>query len=261
MKLHGVSRFSIFKNLPETGQKRQDAMDAMWFFEGLQNHLEIDDVLPGSDPPDFVIVAGRRRISAELTRLNPKLFGQGGFRAIEGFTQWVEDGKTDPARKREYGWGEYSLKEALDALKGQLENKAKRALDYANDYDESWLLFRVEEGGPAGGLVENKFVPKAGQKEAVLDFAAKYLFEMNKICRDQHPFNQVIMFTGPVLLAFPHSDSKHGFPTPNVAVLERGAKAGDEFFQWKINLKSLQWRWDESQGDFGEWWRRKPEDL
>src|SRR5438093_798958 len=116
MKLHGVTHFSAFRNIPNLRQQRQEAFDAYIFFEGLQNHLLVDDVARGPDPPDFVISIAGGRVGAELTRLNPKRFRHGGHARLAEFKRWRTEGETDRSPRREFRWGESTLREWLEAF-------------------------------------------------------------------------------------------------------------------------------------------------
>jgi hypothetical protein len=61
---------------------------------------------------------------------------------------------------------------------------------------------------------------------------------MNRICRAAHPFDYILFFHGPNLLAFPIDANGYGFPIPPVRLIERGAKASDTYLDWKQDLKS-----------------------
>jgi hypothetical protein len=97
------------------------------------------------------------------------------------------------------------------------------------------LIFQSESGTPAGGLVERKFQVNR-HSESVLDFAAKYLFESQQICNSAAPFTNVILFTGPKLLAFCRGPEAHNLPGPDPELLKRGASAPASVLDGNIEL-------------------------
>jgi hypothetical protein len=231
--------FSAFRAAPMNRKQRREAFDALGFFEGLQNYEEVRDVVNGPDPPDYVIDLGGRRIAAELTHLNPKVFGQGGYSRRAEFSRWKADEPADPAPQREFRWGHSTLREMLEAFESQVQRKAARALSYATNYDESWLVLQTESGGPAGGLVESKLGSNQGHKESILNFAGKHLFEMSQICHNAAPFDYIILFCGPRLLAFPRGEKLHRLPEPDADLLRRGAQVSDDSLDGRAELFTM----------------------
>lgn len=239
MKVHGLNHFSGFHSLPPGGRERREALDALGFFEGLQNHVPVADVTRGTDPPDFVICIEGRKIGAELTRLNPKVFGHGGCAKMAEFKRWKGEIEDDLSAERQFSWGGFTLRESLAAFDSQVRRKTTRALSFAPNYDEVWLIFQAESGSPASGLVARKFSHDRGLNDRVLDFAGKHLLEMERICQTAAPYTCVILFSGPHLLAYSRGKELHGLPGPDIELLQRGGRASDDFLDWRAEFFSV----------------------
>lgn len=228
--MNDVSRFSIYRNMSPDPQKRGEAIAINPFLIRIQDFVRIEDVsheVP--DPPDFRIKTMEKVIGVELTRSNPKLFGRGGFSKIGEFGTWEQEAKEKPLPRHEFEWGNYTLRDSLAAFQHEVVRKAKRARSYSARYDEIWLVFQAEKGSPHAGLIEGAHNPKPGREEAVLDFTGKHLYEMAKICKAASPFNNVLLFCGPKILAIPVAKTNFVLPNPDVGLLQRGAKAPDVF--------------------------------
>src|SRR5262245_35985661 len=104
-KLHGVTQFSAFRTTAPQCQQRREALNSFPFFEALQNYVDIDDVEFGPNPPDFVITAKGLKIGAEVTRLNPRIFGRGGCTQMRDFRSWKEERISGPPEDRKICWG------------------------------------------------------------------------------------------------------------------------------------------------------------
>jgi len=180
MNLNGVTHFSAFRNPPGQEKRRKELIEAWSFFDVLQNHVSIEDVMLGPDPPDFVVRLAGRKIGVELTRLNPKVFKQGGYARIADFKSWENEAQNDPSLIRQFPWGRFTVRETLESFRVQVERKARDTKGYASTCDEIWLLFQAENG-PVGGLVHQSFSRNLGHNESVLSFAGKQLFEMNRV--------------------------------------------------------------------------------
>jgi hypothetical protein len=241
VKLHDVTQFSAFRDIPQ-GKQIREAFDAYGFFAEVPNHVRVRDVVRGPDPPDYVICLENRRIGVELTRLNPKVFGQGGHLRTKEFKRWKDAAESDPSPKRQFEWGTFTLRELLEAFESQVKRKATKAVRFARDYDEVWLVFQTESGSPAGCLVQRKFSAGQGHKDSVLSLAGKHLFEMEKTCRSAAPFNYVILFSGPHLLAFLSGKKSYNFPQPDAELIKRGAQASEEFLDRQITLYTVRHR-------------------
>jgi hypothetical protein len=105
--MNGVTHFSAFRNLAANGKVRQGAFDASWVFDALQSYLQIEDVVRGTDPPDFVICLHGRRIGVELTKLNPKTFAKGGHSRVAEFERWKSEVKAVQEDGRQFPGGTF----------------------------------------------------------------------------------------------------------------------------------------------------------
>jgi len=183
-------------------------MQAMYFFSGLQNYLTVKGVNFGADPPDFVVKTTNARIGIELTRSIPTPSSAGGFPKIGEFKRWEKHREQNQITDQvTFLWGKYSLRESLDAFRSQLKDKAKRAENYQKHYDETWLVFDTDEGSPATIFMVGQWISNGAKDEAVQDFRGKFFYEMNRICCAAQPFDYVIFFHGPNLLAFPTGEN------------------------------------------------------
>ena len=254
--MNGVVQFSIYKNLSLDTKMRGEAEAIVPFMDKLQDFVQVEDVsyqIP--DPPDFVIKAAGKKIGMELTKSNPKQFGNGGFKKIGEFKKWQQEAKRNPLPRHEFEWGEFTLKESLAAFQEEVERKSKRAKIYSSCFDESWLVLQAEGGSSLGGLAEGAYASNRGHKETVLDYAGKNLYEMCRICKTASPFNLVLLFCGPNILALPVLGSAFKLPIPDNDLLQRGEKASEDFLNWKSKMRSITRHYDESQGDIDTWFK------
>ncbi len=254
--MNDVSRFSIYRKMSLDPKMRDEAMAISPFLDKLQKSVRVEDVAHEvPDPPDFIIKMQGGTIGVELTKSNPKPTEKGGYQKIGLFKKWKQDTDKNPLPRQEFDWGEFTLRESLAAFQLEVERKSQRAKSYSSRFDEIWLVFQAEGGSPHGGLADGKFTPKPGYKNSILDFAGKHLYEMCRICKSALPFNCVILFCGPAILALPARGSAYKLPWPDEDLLQRGAKASDDFLDWKHVLRSVTRHYDESQGDLDTWFK------
>ena len=69
MTFHDISRFSIYQQLnSRTTRQKPEAMSIYPFLIGIQDFIEVNDVIYGEpDPPDFVMVGANKRVGIEMT--------------------------------------------------------------------------------------------------------------------------------------------------------------------------------------------------
>ena len=97
---------------------------------------------------------------------------------------------------------------------------------------------QLDSGSPFGCLVPSSRKDSRPDNE-VDEYIAKATYEVVSILRPPHPFTHVIIFSGTILLAFPTGDTNpYGLPTASPAIIDRGAKASEKFFEWRTVLKS-----------------------
>lgn len=78
-----------------------------------------------------------------------------------------------------------------------------------------------------------------GREKQIADFVAKSTSEVHLICKEAKPFDYVMFFDQDGFLTFPTSSiNPYKLPTPSGEILERGAKASDEFLDWQKNINS-----------------------
>jgi hypothetical protein len=230
--------FTIYRRRSPIKKRQNEADELFLFLSGLEEFVELEDVEFGGDPPDFVFRHKGNRIGVELTAVVPKKFGRGGYSRIAEFKTWNVERKQRPQPRHEFKWGEFTLRESLDALADQFKSKVSDASRWGNTYAERWLLMHLDSGSPFGCLVPSSRKDRRPGNE-VDDYIAKTTYEVVSILRPPHPFTHVILFSGTILLAFPTGDANpYGLPTPSSAIIERGAKAPEKFLEWRTVLKS-----------------------
>lgn len=233
---------------------RNEAMDISPFLDGIQNFVSIDDVsYEVPDPPDFSVKIMGKTIGLELTKSNPQKFGKRGFTKFNDFKKWEREKKEKPLPRHEFEWGTFTLRDSLAAFQQEVERKADRAKTYHARFDETWLVVQAEKGSPHGGLAEGTYNAHPGREQAVLNFHSKHLFGASKICEKASPFNCVLLFCGPKVLALSVGKSAFNLPKPNEDLLRRGENASDEYLDWSWTLRSVTRNYDESQGDITNW--------
>ena len=171
------------------------------------------------------------------------------------FGKWEKDTKRKPQRLHVFAWGEYRLREVLEALSTALAEKAAKAGAQKGGFDENWLLFNIGDGGPCGGCIEANFKPIAKLKKAALDCAAKFLYETKLICDGPHPFARIILTSGIYFLTFPRSHAEFKLPLANPALLRHGATLPEAILDRAHSLSSVRRHYDPSQGDVTAWLR------
>jgi hypothetical protein len=98
----------------------------------------------------------------------------------------------------------------------------------------------VAGGSPFGEIFPAREKITPGKEEACADHKAKLIYSLFSICQKPHPFDYVILFCGQNLFPFPaNGKNPHKLPFTKPEVLDRGAKASDEFLDWGGELKSF----------------------
>jgi hypothetical protein len=217
------------------------------FFIRLQDFIQVANVGYGPDPPDFVLRSEGKKVGIELTR-------QCGADSAQGkFGKWEQEIRRKPERLHVFAWGEYRLREVLEALRAALADKAVKAGAQKGCFDENWLLFNIGDGGPCGGCIEANFKPIEKLKKAALDCAAKFLYETKLICDGPHLFARIILTSGAYFLTFPSSDAGFKLPLANPALLRHGATLPEAILDRVHSLSSVCRHYDPSQGNVTAW--------
>jgi len=116
----------------------------MPFLLKLDKILAPDDVIFGDDPPDFVFHFNSIRIGVELTALTPTVFSQHGYSRRAEHKKWSEDIKNKPLPRHELAWGNFSLRQSLQALEQHLSAKERKAKTWKEPFTEKWLLMQTD---------------------------------------------------------------------------------------------------------------------
>jgi len=230
----------VYRSPPSRPKRGEEALELAPFLLCLEQSITLDDVESGQDPPDFVFRHQAKRIGVELTALVPTLFDEGGYLKRADFKTFQAETKEPPLPKHEFEWGEFTLRESLDAFAMQLDRKTQKVKVWGRAFSENWLLMHVACGSPFGVLVASERRDMPGDEAEMADFAAKTAHAVSLMCRKSQPFRYVILFSGTALLAFPANDSNpHRLPTPSADLLDRGANAFDEYLDWRSRLSSI----------------------
>lgn len=238
--MQDLSHHSIYRHLSVETQRREEAMALMPFLLSLEQFITLEDVEYAQDPPDFVFCHAGSRIGVELTDLVPKVFGSKAYALKAKFKPWEALTKENPELRHEFEWGEFTLRESLAAFANQFDGKIQKAKKWKETFRENWLLLHVGSGSPFGQVVATKRKDTAGRTAVMDDYIAKSTHALFSICQRPHPFQQVILFSGTVFLAFPaHGGNPHSFPVPSTDVLAHGAAASDSFLDWRFSPKSI----------------------
>jgi hypothetical protein len=174
-----------------------------------------------------------------LTKLNPKVFIEGGYAKRKLFKEWEKETKTNPQSYQEFPWGEFSIRDSLTAFSRQFEEKCNKVKRWKEIFPERWLLAHVDKGSPFGEIFPTKEKIIPGREEDYANLKAKIIYSLASIFEKSHPFDYVILFSGPNLFPFPSNGrNPHKLPFAKPEVLEQGAKASDKFLDWSISTKS-----------------------
>jgi hypothetical protein len=231
--------FSIYQKLSSNRQQKQEAEDIWWFLLSLCKLMSIEDVEYGPDPPDFIFHVSGKSIGVELTKLNPKVFVEGGYAQRKLFKEWQQETNKNPQPRSEFKWGQFTVKESLDAFAKQFEKKCKDVSDWKGILEQKWLLAHIDSGSPFGDLFTAREKISPGREEECADYKAKLIYSLSAICQKPHPFDYVILFSGPNLFPFPaNGKNPHKLPFAKPEILEKGAKASDRFLHWSSSSKS-----------------------
>jgi hypothetical protein len=238
--MQNPSQFSIYRYLSSDPKRAEEANTLMPLLSSLAQFIKLEDVEYGQDPPDFVFRPACNRIGVELTDLVPKVFRSGGFARKADFKPWQLSAKKTPKPRHEFEWGGSSLRESLAAFENQFDGKIQKVKKWRETFSENWLLLHVGNGSPFGELVATRRNGAARRTVKMDDFVAKTTHSIFSICQRPHPFQQVILFSGMVFLAFPaNGRSPCPFPVPSPDVLARGAAASDSFLDWRCTRQSF----------------------
>jgi hypothetical protein len=233
------SSFSIYRNLSSNRQQKKEAEDIWWFLNCLCKLMTIDDVEYGLEPPDFVFHVSGNSIGVELTKLNPKVFVEGGYTQRKPFKEWEKETKINPQPYQEFSWGEFSVRDSLAAFNQQFQGKCDDVKRWKQNFSEKWLLAHIDSGGPFGEIFPAREQVVPGREEDCANHKAKIIYSLASICEQPHPFDYVILFSGQNLFPFPaNGKNPHKLPVAKTEVLERGAKASDEYLDWSHTSKS-----------------------
>jgi len=201
--------------------------------------MGVDDVEYGSEPPDFVFHVSGKLIGVELTKLNPRIFVDGGYIKRKLFKEWEKETNADLQPYQEFPWGEFSVRDSLAAFSQQFQEKCDGVKRWRENFHEKWLLAHVDKGSPFGEIFPARERIMPGHEEDCANHKAKIIYSLASICGKPHPFDYVILFSGPNLFPFPsNGGNPHKLPSANSEVLEQGAKASDRFLDWSISTKS-----------------------
>lgn len=201
--------------------------------------MTIDDVEYGSEPPDFIFHVSGNLIGVELTKLNPKIFVNSGYTKRKFFKEWEKETSANPQPYQEFPWGEFSVRDSLAAFSQQFQEKCDGVKRWKENFSERWLLAHVDKGSPFGEIFPGKERIVPGREEDCASLKAKIIYSLASICGKPHPFDYVILFSGPNLFPFPSNGrNPHKLPFAKPEVLQQGAKASDSFLDWRISTKS-----------------------
>jgi hypothetical protein len=238
--MRGLSHFSIYRNPSPEPKRAEEAHTLVPFLLKLEQFITLEDVEYGQDPPDFVFRHANKRIGVELADLVPKQFGEGGYARRVDHQRWKSATKENPQPRHEFEWGEFTLRESLAAFTDQLDRKIQKARKWSQAFPESWLLMHAASGSPFGGLVAAEGEAVSGREMEVEEYFAKITHALSSICQRPHPFHQVILFSGMVLLALQaNAANPYAFPVPTSEVLARGAAASERFLDWRSTFRSI----------------------
>ncbi|HEU6449119.1 MAG TPA: hypothetical protein VFV23_11840 [Verrucomicrobiae bacterium] len=231
--------FSIYRKLSSNRQQKKEAEDIWWFLNSLCKLMTIDDVEYGSEPPDFIFHVSEKLIGVELTKLDPKIFVDGGYTTRKFFKEWEKEANTNPQPYREFPWGEFSVRDSLAAFSRQFQEKRDDLKRWKENFSERWLLAHIDKGSPFGEIFPAAERITPGREEDCANHKAKIIYSLASICGKPHAFDYVIFFSGPNLFPFPvNGRNPHKLPLAKPEVLEQGAKASDTFLDWRISTKS-----------------------
>lgn len=238
----GFAQFAIYRQPSPDERRRKEAEDLADLLRQLAGFVKLDDVQFGQPPhePDFIFHHQGKRIGAELTDLDPKVFGKHGYLERGKHKTWRAEIEPDET-PQEHNWGVYSLRESLAAFKAQLDGKRKKARYWLNYFPQRWLLMHVAGGSPFSQIFtckEWQTVP--GKEKEVAEYLAKSTHGVYSICKEIEPFDYVILFMQDDFLAFPaNAANPRKLPVPGDEILKLGAQASDRFLEWKKESRTV----------------------
>jgi len=142
--------------------------------------------------------------------------------------------------------------ESIEALRQQVEHKSEKITKLGQLHSEQWLLL-LDDCGSVGSLPKFNREVESSHDERMQDYVGRFLYEISKIVEPAPAFSHIILFHGMDFLAFPTKENPYHLPIPRKTLLERGAKAPDEYLRWRCKLSSVRRNYDPSQGDLDSW--------
>ena len=239
MEATNHTSFSIYRKLSSNRQQKKEAEEIWWFLSSLCKLITIEDVECGSEPPDFIFRVSGNPIGVELTKLNPKVFIEGGFTERKLFKEWEKETEANPQSYQEFPWGQFSVRDSLTAFNRQFEEKCDKVKKWKGNFTERWLVGHVDGGGPLSEIFPGEEQIVLGREQDCSNLKAKIIYSLTSIFENPHPFDCIILFSGPNLFPFPsHGRNPHKLPFAKPEVIEQGVNASDEYLDWKISTKS-----------------------
>jgi len=237
------SCFSIYRELSSNRQQKKEAEAIWWLLNSLCKLMAVDDVEYGLEPPDFVFHVAGKLIGVELTKLNPRVFVDGGYTKRKLFKEWETETRANPQPYQEFSWGEFSVRDSLVAFEQRFQNKCDGIKRWKKSFPEKWLLAHVDKGSPFGEIFPAREQITSGLEEDYDNYKAKIIYSLASICGKPHPFDYVILFSGPNLFSFSSNGrNPHKLPCAKPEVLQQGVKASDGFLDWRFSSKSCKKR-------------------
>lgn len=226
-KSEPLSRLTIFKDGSARKKQKTEAEALIPFLLKIDQLIEVQDVLFGNDPPDFILKLSGITIGMEHTTINPVVFGGGGNRRKKDFKDWQAKIKEKPEPVNTFEWGEFTLRQSLESLRNQFATKCQGTRNWTPDYEKKWLLLQLTEGSPFAELT-GEIKAAVSYEKMTSDHQAKVLFEVSSVLAAPNPFDNVLIASGCNIIAFPaNGKNPHRLPIPRWDVIARGAKVDD----------------------------------
>ena len=136
-----ISHFSIYQQHAPNKHRERETREIFHFLNRLGQFIKLDDVRFGKDPPDFVICLPDKKIGLELTDVDPTIFEKNGNHHRGAYKKWRKDIVSDGLPHQFLGWGKYSLRESLAALKHRIIKKIEDTPRWADKFSERFFFF------------------------------------------------------------------------------------------------------------------------
>jgi hypothetical protein len=235
-----LSRFAIYRGTPPGEKHRQESLAIYHLLCRLDKTTPFDNVVFGTDPPDFIFKIRGQDIGAELTDIDPTIFAKGGNRARGQFKKWEADIPND-GFENIFSWAKRTLGETMAAFEHRVKTKQQDAAAWKIQCPEKWLLMRVADGSSFSELLGGEHEATPGMEEEVANYFAKAIYELNAICKRAQPFDRVLIFIP--LAANMEAVTCSLFPPAQRITTtyrshrrkhwKRGASASADFLTWK----------------------------